>query len=47
VSESQSSVVSRYIERQEAHHKEQTFKEELLAILAKHKMKYDPKYVWE
>jgi REP element-mobilizing transposase RayT len=47
VSESQKSVVRRYIERQESHHKKVSYKEELLAILAKHKMKYDPKYIWE
>ena len=46
---SQSSVdsVYRYIERQEAHHKKQTFKEEYLDFLKKFKIDYDEQYIFQ
>ncbi len=34
-----------YIKNQQAHHKKQTFEEELISLLKKHKIDYDPKYV--
>jgi hypothetical protein len=37
--------VSRYIERQEEHHRKRNFKEELKALLARHGVNYDPKYL--
>ena len=37
----------RYIQQQEEHHTEQTFKDEFLAILKRHQIEYDPKYVFE
>ena len=35
-----------YIRNQEAHHKKLTFQEELLALLAKHGIEYDERYIW-
>jgi REP element-mobilizing transposase RayT len=35
-----------YIARQQEHHKTRSFEEEFLAILKKHGIDYDPKYVW-
>jgi protein-tyrosine-phosphatase len=29
------------------HHKSKTFKEELIEILGKHGVDYDPKYLWD
>jgi REP element-mobilizing transposase RayT len=36
----------RYINSQEEHHRKRSFEEEFVAFLAKHKIDYDPKYVW-
>ena len=36
-----------YITGQHEHHKKQTFQEEYRAFLAKHKMEWDERYVWE
>ncbi|MHC4289894.1 MAG: IS200/IS605 family transposase [Planctomycetota bacterium] len=38
--------VTAYIRNQQAHHKKQTFEEELISLLKKHKIDYDPKYVF-
>lgn len=46
VSSSNVSAVIRYIEKQEAHHKKQTFETEFIALLEKHGVKYDLKYVF-
>jgi putative transposase len=47
VSQSNADRVMRYIENQPAHHKRQTFQEELIALLEKHGIKYDPRYIWD
>jgi len=47
VSQSQVPVVRGYIQQQEEHHKKQTFKDGFLAILKRHEIEYDPKYVFE
>ena len=47
VSESQVPAVRRYIESQEEHHREMTFKEEFLALLERHGIEYDEKYLWD
>lgn len=47
VSQSQVPAVRRYIQKQEKHHEKQTFKDEFLAILKRHQIEYDPKYVFE
>ena len=39
--------VIQYIENQEEHHKNQTFKDEYRALLHKYKMDFDEQYVWE
>ena len=37
----------RYIKTQEAHHQKMTFKEEFLALLRRHRIPYDERYLWE
>ena len=46
---SQSSVesVSRYIEKQEEHHRKMTFQDELRALLRRHAIEFDERYVWD
>jgi len=39
--------VRRYIERQEEHHRRMTFQEEFVAFLERHRVAYDPAYVWD
>ena len=39
-------MVIHYIENQEAHHRKMSFDEEFLALLKKHGMEYDPKFVF-
>lgn len=39
-------AVVRYIQNQEAHHRKMSFEEELIALLGKHGMEFDPKYVF-
>jgi REP element-mobilizing transposase RayT len=46
VSKSNLDAVRGYIERQEEHHKHQSFKDEFIALLERHGVEYDPKYVW-
>ncbi|MFK7819204.1 MAG: IS200/IS605 family transposase [Planctomycetaceae bacterium] len=45
VSHSQMQTVSSYIENQEEHHSERSFREELTLMLDKHGIKYDPQYL--
>lgn len=35
-----------YIESQAEHHRKRSFEEEFIAFLKKHKVEYDPRYVW-
>ena len=37
---------NRYIVHQAEHHRTRTFQEEFLAILQRHRIEYDPRYVW-
>jgi REP element-mobilizing transposase RayT len=46
VSASNKDAVIRYIQTQEAHHKKMTFEEEFVALLKKHAVDYDPRYVF-
>ncbi|MGH9633344.1 MAG: IS200/IS605 family transposase [Candidatus Angelobacter sp.] len=46
VSKSQIPVVVRYIKNQERHHKKMSFEDEFLALLEKHEIEFDPKYVF-
>jgi putative transposase len=45
VSESKEATVRSYIEKQEAHHRQATFEDELLTLLRRHKIEFDPVYV--
>lgn len=47
VSESQLPVVREYIRNQEKHHYRQSFQKEFIALLHKHDIQYDPKYLWD
>jgi len=46
VSKSNMNVVVKYIANQEAHHRKITFEDEFIALLEKHGIEYDPKYVF-
>jgi REP element-mobilizing transposase RayT len=46
VSSSNVSEVVKYIDKQEMHHRKRTFEEEYLALLKKHGVPFDPKYVF-
>ena len=47
VSESMSDTVKRYIDNQEKHHQTQSFRNEYLSILRKHKIEFDSSYVFD
>jgi REP element-mobilizing transposase RayT len=47
VSESQVVAVTKYIRSQEEHHRKQTFQEEYLALLKKHRIQFDERYLWD
>jgi REP-associated tyrosine transposase len=47
VSESNKEAVVRYIRAQDARHKKMDYKSELIALLKKHGVPYDPKYVFD
>lgn len=47
VSSSNVSAVIRYIDRQEFQHKKKGFEDEFIALLKKHGVDYDPKYVFD
>jgi len=36
-----------YIRAQEQHHRKMTFQEEFLALLKKHRVQFDERYLWE
>ncbi len=44
VSASRRRVVRTYIARQEAHHRKMTYQDEVLALLTKPEIDYDPRY---
>jgi len=46
VSSSNLEQVARYIQNQEAHHRKTSFEDEFRALLRKHGVGYDPKYVF-
>ena len=46
VSVSQLENVADYIKGQEEHHRKTTFEEEFVALLQKHRIHYDEKYLW-
>ncbi|HEY2393843.1 MAG TPA: IS200/IS605 family transposase [Candidatus Angelobacter sp.] len=47
VSASQRGTVEKYIANQEKHHQKMTFESEFLGLLKKHKIPFDPKYVFD
>ena len=47
VSVSQLDGVIEYIETQEEHHRTMSFQEEFIALLKKHRIEYDERYLWE
>ena len=47
VSVSQLDKTIEYIKGQEAHHRQMTFQEEFPALLKKHRIEYDERYLWD
>ena len=47
VSVSQLDKAIRYIQGQEQHHRRRTFQEEFLALLKRHRIEYDERYLWD
>ena len=47
VSQSNLDEVKRYIENQEEHHRKMTFQDELRALLKRHGIEFDERYVWD
>jgi REP element-mobilizing transposase RayT len=47
VSLSQKDRVAAYIRNQEEHHRKTSFQEEYLALLEKHEVEYDLRYIWD
>ena len=47
VSTSQLDKIIEYIKGQAEHHRKMTFKEEFVALLKKHRIQYDERYLWD
>jgi putative transposase len=47
IGESGVDALKRYIGRQREHHRKTSFQDELRVLLAKYKVQYDEKYVWD
>ena len=47
VSMSQMDKTVAYIKGQEEHHRRMTFQEEFLALLKKHRIEYDERFLWK
>jgi hypothetical protein len=47
VSQSNVDEVKRYIETQEEHHRTMTFQGELRALLRRHRIAFDERFVWD
>jgi len=47
VSQSVADEFVRYIQNQAEHHRSMTFQEELIALLKRHGIEYDERYMWE
>lgn len=45
--QSQLGALLRYIDRQVEHHKQQSFKEELVELLERYEVEYDERYLWD
>jgi putative transposase len=47
VSQSKLNQVKRYIANQENHHRKLTFQDEVRALLTKHEIEWDERYIWD
>ncbi len=47
VSQSNVAAVRKYIVHQEEHHQKMTFQQEFVALLKKHHIPFDERYIWE
>ena len=47
VSESGVQAATRYIARQQEHHKKHSFQEEYIAFLKKNNVTYEERYIWD
>jgi REP-associated tyrosine transposase len=47
VSVSQLDTIIQYIKDQKEHHRQMTFQDEFLALLKKHRIEYDERYLWD
>jgi putative transposase len=47
VSESNRAAVIRYIQNQIAHHAKRSFQDEFVALLRKHGVEFDERYIWK
>ena len=47
VSQSNLPQVEQYVARQEEHHRKSSFQDELRALLERHQLEWDDKYVWD
>jgi len=47
VSVSQLDKIIAYIKEQPEHHRKMTFKEEFVALLKKHRIQYEERYLWD
>ena len=47
VSKSHLNIVTEYIQDQRTHHRDLSFQAELLALLEKHEIEYDERYLWD
>ena len=47
VSQSTMSDVEEYIRNQEEHHRKRSFQEEFIALLRRHNISYDERYIWD
>ena len=47
VSKSQEAGIRKYIGNQREHHRKKTFQEEYLALLKRHEIEYDERYLWD
>ena len=47
VSVSQLDKIIEYIKQQAEHHRKMTFKEEFVALLKKHRLQFDERYLWD
>ena len=47
VSVSQLDRITKYIESQAEHHRKMSFQDEFIALLRKHNLEYDERYLWE